>query len=150
MLIRNKLDKSFGPVGTTAGFVLIIAGLFATFTSWMGLLLILLGAFLSFTSTATVIDASKKRVKFANIILGVINMGHWMNIESEMKVIIKESNITWRAYSRSNRPLDIDNNDFRLILLNKDGEEIMELKKYATLASAEAELETIKKLLGLV
>jgi len=34
MIIKNKLDKAFGPVGTAAGIVLIVAGLITIFTSF--------------------------------------------------------------------------------------------------------------------
>jgi len=33
MLIKNKLDKTFGSVGTNAGIILFIAGLFVIFNS---------------------------------------------------------------------------------------------------------------------
>ena len=56
MITVNRLDKAFGPVGTTAGISLFIAGLIISFFSFTGPILVLIGAFVGFTSTSTLID----------------------------------------------------------------------------------------------
>ena len=43
MIIKNKLDKSFGPVGSSTGIFMFIAGLVATYNSLTGLILVLIG-----------------------------------------------------------------------------------------------------------
>lgn len=50
MITRNKLDKTFGPVGSLAGI----------FYSLTGLILVLIGAFVGFTSTMTLVDFVKR------------------------------------------------------------------------------------------
>ena len=129
MIKNNRLDKAFGPVGTSSGVILFIAGLILTCFYFSGFILILIGAFVGFTSTSTLIDFDKKRVKFSNNLFGIIKTGQWIQIEPAMKIGIKESNITWRAHSRGDRTLDIADKDFRIILFDSENKEIMPLKK---------------------
>lgn len=139
MKLINKLDKSFGPAGSTAGIVLFSIGIITSFTSLLGLILILLGAFLGFTFTCTEVDFETKRIKFLEKLFGVIPTGKWIKIETGMKIGIQESSATWRTFSRSNRSTDTTVSDFRLILFNADDQEIMPVKVTNSLESALAE-----------
>jgi len=150
MTMNNKLDKSFGPVGASAGIFLFVVGIITLYTSWYGLILVLLGAFIGFSSTSTIIDSDKRRVKFSNNLFGIIRTGKWIFVNQDMKIGIRKSNVTWRAYSKSNRPIDIDDIDFRLVLLDTENQEIMTLKKTDSLESAKAELEILCKKLALI
>jgi len=143
MKMNNKLDKSFGPVGTSAGIFLFVIGIITLYTSWFGLILVMLGAFVGFSSTSTIIDSDNRRVKFSNNLFGIIETGKWILIKQDMKIGIRESTVTWRAYSRGNRELDINNNDFRIILLDSDNQEIMPLMKSDSLETAKAEQEIV-------
>lgn len=140
---NNLLDKSFGPVGTSAGILLFVVGLFVTFTSLYGLILMLIGAFVGFTSTSCVIDLNQKRVKFSNNLFGIVRFGEWLKIEPTMKIGIKRSNRTWRAYSQSNRTLDVEQTDFRIILYNQDDKLILPLKKCKSSEVATKEMELL-------
>src|ERR1035437_8824113 len=95
MITNNKLDKSFGPVGTTAGIVIFVVGVLTIFSSFYGAILIVLGAFVGFTSTSTFIDFELKRIKFSNNIFGFITIGKWIPVMLSMKTGIEESNIPW-------------------------------------------------------
>jgi hypothetical protein len=145
MITSNKLDKAFGPVGTQAGFILFVAGCLIAFFSLTGLVLILMGAFIGFTSTGTMIDFDKKRVRFSNNLFGIFPIGKWVVIQEDMKVGIKKSNKVWRTYSRSNRTLDIADNDYRLILYDSKGKEILPIQKSDNLDSAKINLDKISK-----
>lgn len=149
MIENNKLDKSFGPVGTSAGVILFVAGLILTFSHLTGLILMLIGAFVGFSSTSALIDYEKKQIKFSNNLFGIIKIGQWLSIEPDMKIGIKESNLTWRAYSMGNRTLDINNKDYRIILFDSGNKEIMQIKKTKSKESAIIDLETMKNRLGL-
>jgi hypothetical protein len=149
MITNNKLDKSFGAVGTSSGVFLFIAGLIITYFYFSGLILVVIGAFVGFSSTSTLIDYDKKRVKFSNNLFGILKIGKWLNIEPDMKIGIKKSDVTWRAYGVSNQSLDIVNKDFRLILFDSKDKEIMPIKKTDSLVSAKEELETLCNKLGL-
>jgi hypothetical protein len=149
MTTRNKLDKVFGPVGTSSGIFLFVAGLIITYFSLTGLILVMIGAFVGFTSTSTLIDFDKRRLRFTNNIFGIIPIGQWIYIQTDMKISIKKSNKAWRAYSRSNRTLDITNNDYRLILYDSKGKEIMPIQKVDNIDSAKSNLDKFSKQLGI-
>ena len=119
------------------------------YQSWFGIILILIGAFVGFSSTSALIDFDKRRIKFSNNLFGIIPIGKWIAVSPTMRIGIRQSNVTWRSFSRSNRSLDIESNDFRLVLVNKNEQEIMELKKTDSLEKAKAELETLCNKLGL-
>lgn len=149
MIINNKLDKSFGPVGSFAGIVVFIAGLGAFYYSMYSIILVLLGAFVGFSYSSASIDIDNKRIRFTNNLLGVIKTGQWLNLSSDMKIGIKKSKNVWRSYSRGNRTLDIPDEDYRLILTDFQGKPLMTIKKTEGLNSAKSELEKICKQLEL-
>jgi len=140
---KNKLDKTFGPSGSSAGIFIFVVGLIATYFAFTGLILIVLGGFVGFSSTSTWIDFDKKRVKFCNTIFGIMSLGQWIDIQKDMKIGIKKSNTVWRTYSRSNQSIDIQNNDYRLILYNSDNKVITALMKTDNLNTAQYNLEKL-------
>lgn len=141
--MKNKLDKSFGPVGSFAGIIVFLAGLGSLYFSGFSLILVLIGAFMGFTYSSTEIDFSRKRVRFLNNLFGVIKLGQWMNVKPDMKLGITKSRKIWKSYSGGNRELDITNEDYRLVLYNSSGKKIMPVKKVDNMNSAKIELETI-------
>jgi len=149
MITNNKLDKSFGPVGTTAGIVIFVVGIITIFSSIYGLILIVLGAFVGFTSTSTFIDFEQKRIKFSNNIFGFITTGKWIPVVASMKIGIEESNVTWSAFSRGNRSLDIEQKDFRIVLYDADNREMLTLMKTDSMETAKVEMEKLSTQLGL-
>jgi hypothetical protein len=149
MTTINKLDKSFGPVGSTAGIAIFVAGIAASYQSMFGLVLVLIGAFVGFSSTSTLIDSDKRRIKFSNNLFGILRTGKWIAVTSGMKIGIKKSNVNWRAFSRGNRTIDIADSDFRVVLVDQDEHEIMPLLKSGSADKAIAELEKLCTLLNL-
>lgn len=149
MIENNRLEKSFGPVGTTAGAIVFAAGLILSFTQLSGLILILIGGFVGFSNTSVQIDAEKKRIRFSNNLFGCIRTGKWLQIESDMKLGIKESNVVWRSYSGGNRALDISKTEHLIILYSSDDKEIMPIKKTKSREDAVVELERLKNRLDL-
>lgn len=145
MKTNYKLDKSFGPAGTSAGIFLFFTGLIITYFSLTGLILVVIGAFVGFTHTSTLIDFNKRRLKFSNNLFGIIRIGEWIYIHTDMKIGIKKTNKAWRAYSRSNRTLDITKNDYRIMLFDKNGKEMMPVKKFSSLDDAKSDLDKISK-----
>lgn len=149
MIIRNNLDKPFGPMGSFAGIVMFIAGLVATYFALSGLILVFVGAFLGFTSTSTLLDTDKKRIKFSNNLFGIIPVGQWIEIKPEMKVGLKNIQRGYRVYSRSNRMHDVHIKDIRIMLYGADNKQIMPVKKFDSLDSAKTGLESLRKQFGL-
>lgn len=149
MNTQNKLDKSFGPVGSSAGIFMAIVGIIASYTTLFGLIFVVVGCFLGFTSTCTIIDFEKKRIKFSENLFGIIKTGKWIQIDDRMKIGIKNSNLVWRAFSQGNRSVDIGADDFRLILYDAENNEIMPVKKTGSLGLAIAEQELLCEKLNL-
>ena len=149
MILKNKLDKSFGPSGTFAGYIIFVVGIITTYSNWAGILLVLVGALMGFSSTSTIIDATGKRIMFSNNFFGFIRTGKWIDLNATMKLGIKESNITWTTFSRSNRSIDTVKKDFRIALCDSDEKVIMEISKKDSLESAMNELEILSWKLGL-
>lgn len=149
MITENKLDRVFGPIGSSAGIPLFVAGLIITYFSWTGLFLVLIGAFVGFTSTSALVDYEKRRLKFTNRIFGIFPVGKWVVVDKSMKIGIKKSNKVWRAYSRSNRPLDIADSDYRMILYDANGREIMPIQKFDSIDLAKSGLEKFCNQFGL-
>ncbi|OQA01620.1 MAG: hypothetical protein BWY70_00313 [Bacteroidetes bacterium ADurb.Bin408] len=86
---KNKLDKTFGAVGMSAGLLLMVVGAAIVFFSFTGIVLIALGAFVAFTYTATLIDFNNKRIKFATYVFGIIPWGKWVSIEPTMRIGVR-------------------------------------------------------------
>jgi hypothetical protein len=141
--MKNKLDKSFGPVGSFAGIIVFLAGLGSVYFSWYSLILVLIGAFMGFTYSSTEIDFDRKRVRFLNNLFGIIKVGVWMNVKPDMKIGITKSRKIWKTYSRGNREMEIENEDYRLVLYNSSGRRIMPLLKTDDLITAKHELQEI-------
>ena len=149
MIANNRLDKSFGAVGSSAGIFIFILGVILISHYLSAFIMVLTGAFAGFTSTSTLIDYEKKRVKFSNNLFGILKIGKWINIGPDMKLGIRKSDVTWRTYGASNQVIDVTENDFRIILFDSANNEIMQIKKTNSLDSAKTELESECKRLGL-
>ncbi len=150
MIIKNKLDNAFGPVGTPAGIFFFGVGIIATFHSWIGLILVVTGAFIGFTSTSVLIDTDRKRVKQRSDYFGIIKTGKWMDIKPGMKIGIKEMHKSWRAYSRGNRRLDVPEKNYRIFLFDEDNKMIMPLMKTDSFHDATEKMDELSGKLGLV
>lgn len=149
MIENNKLDQSFGSTGTSAGIFLVLMGIIVSCIYLSGLILVVIGGFVGFTSTSVLIDYTANKVKFSNNIFGFIPVGKWMQIDHSMKIGIKELKTTSRTFSMGNQALDINQNDFRLVLFDSKNKEIMQLKKNNSLQVAKMDLETMVNQLGL-
>ena len=149
MIVQNKLNKSFGPVGSFSGIIVFALGLFSTYYSLYMLGLVIVGAFVGFISSSTFIDFEQKRVKFSNNIFGIIRTGKWIAIEADMKIGLNISNQVWNAYSQSNRGIEVDEKNILIILYNSNKQKIMPLKKLKTLATAKEEIIKLQNDLGL-
>lgn len=149
MIVNNKLDMSFGPVGSTSGILIFAVGLVMVYQSLFSLLIALFGAFIGFSYSSTHVDFEQKRVRFSNNLFGIIKTGEWINIEPNMVVGLKKSNRTWSSYSKGNRSYDSTQIDFRVNLYDSNNKFIMTLKKVQSVLNAKQELELMANSLGL-
>ena len=65
-----------------------------------------------------------------------------------MKIGIIRSNRMWRTYSRSNKTIDINEKDVRLVLYDNKGKEIIQLQKVNNFNEAKDSADKLKNLLG--
>ncbi len=149
MQINSKIEKAFGPTGTTAGIIIFIVGLGMMYYSFSALLLVVIGAFTGFTYTSTLVDFDKKQVRYTYNLFGMWPMGKWIPVEPGMQLGMKKSHNVWRTYSRGNQTLDIPDRDYRIILFDNKGREIIPLKKAATPDAAKMEMKEISTRLGI-
>ncbi|MDR2009439.1 MAG: hypothetical protein LBQ22_03050 [Bacteroidales bacterium] len=139
-MINNKLYKIFGPFSSGIGIVVIIIGIMTLFENVLiGIIIILIGIFVGFSYTSTVVDINKKRIRFLNNLFGLIPVGKWVDIKSDMKIGLKRNNKRWRIYSRSNRKFDLYEKDYLLILYDYNDKVIMPVKKNDNLECAKSE-----------
>lgn len=148
MKTHQKLDKTFGPAGSSAGFFLLTVGLVAVWFSIAALALIILGAFMGLSFTGSTIDPENKQIRVYNCIFGFWKIGKWIKLSPDMKAGIKKSSQTWRTFSRSNRSTDIVTSDFRIVLFDSRGKEISELIKTSSHEEANIELEKLQILIS--
>ena len=144
-----KFEKAFGPVASFSGYVILIAGLIATYFSLAGLILVLFGAFVGLTDSCTTIDYANRKAKFSNNIFGFIKIGKWLDITDGMSIGIKKANKTYRTYSRSNRILDITTKQIKIYLFDLHGNPIMPMETIDTVDNSGKELEDLSRRLGL-
>lgn len=150
MIIKNKLDKTFGPFGTSTGFFLLLGGIIATCFSLFCLALVIIGAFVCFTSTSTLIDTDKKKIKHSDNLFGIIRVGKWIDIKPDMKLGLKKTHRGYLGYIRGTQPMGIHYNDIRIFLYASDNKQIMPIKKFDSYEASKSELNNLSTLLGLV
>lgn len=148
-IIINRFDKSFGPMGSSAGFFLLIGGLFLLYFSFSSIFLVVLGIFLAFTHTSATLDYENKRVRFCNNICGFLKFGKWVDIQPDMTLRLAKNRQIFRSYSRSNRTLDVKTHQYQLLLYSSDKEKIMPLVYSSSISEAKETSKKIAEKLGL-
>ncbi len=145
MRIRYKLDKLFGPTGSTSGIILFVAGIVLSVLQLfvVGILLLLLGAFIGFSYSCTIIDISSKKIRFSNTLFGFLPTGKWIDVKPEMGLKIKKVVSGWRNYSRGNRSHDDVLADYRLVLFSGEGREILQVLRSDSQSQITQELEML-------
>ncbi len=149
MIIINKLDKTFGPFGTSTGFFMLLGGIIATYYSYWGLLIVVIGAFVCFTSSSTIIDTDNKKIKYSNNLFGIFRVGKWINIQPDMKIGLKKFHRGYRAYIRGTQKIGIHYNDIRIFLYRSDNKQTMPIQKFDSYETSKSELNKLSSLLGL-
>jgi hypothetical protein len=149
MIIRNKLDKTFGPFGTSTGFFMMILGIVATWFSFFGIFIVLIGAFACFTSTSTIIDTDNKKIRYSDNLFGIIPVGKWIDIRPGMKLGLKKFHRGYRAYIRGTQKIGIHRNDIRIFLYDSENKQLIPINKFDSHESAINELNNLSSLIGL-
>lgn len=148
MIVKNKIEKPFGPSATTTGIVIFIAGIISTYFSFVSIILIVVGAFIGFTRVSTFIDIEKGRIKFSDVLFGIFPVGKWIEINNEMTIGLENSRRGFKTYSRGMRTNNTIVKDVRIILYGSFGKKNGSIKKYDSQKSANEDLERLCKTLG--
>jgi hypothetical protein len=149
MIIKNKLDKTFGPFGSSTGLFIFILGLLATYFSAWCLIIAAAGAFASFTTTSALIDTDKKRVRLSDNLFGIIRVGKWIAVLPCMRLKMTKNHRGFQGYIRANQPIGIHYHDFRIVLVDCENKPVMHLKKGNSPDLLKNDLANLSSLLGL-
>lgn len=149
MTITNKFGKTFGPVASFSGIVILCVGLFLVTTNLGGFVLVVIGAFIAFTRSYTSINFESKQVRYGDILFGLVKRGEWIQVENSMQIALFNSNKVYRTYSRSNRALDITQKQQLICLFDKKGKKLMALKNVKDERDIEMEMEKLSSGLGI-
>lgn len=138
-MIKYKLDKTFGKTGSILGYLILLAGIYVSFYSWIGFTTIFVGAFLAFSYNSSQIDFEKRKFNYSSNLFGVISIGSWLDIKEGMNLKIRETGkATLSADGKSSL------GEFKIYLINEKDVEIVEFCKASTLVEAEKCLADIK------
>jgi hypothetical protein len=143
---RNYINSFFGPVAVVSGWTLILGGIVISTFSLAGIFLIVAGLFVGFTHLATTVDAQRRRIKFAHYYFGILPHGKWVVVSGEMSFRIKKTHKVWKTYSRSNRKLETHSHDFRVVLVDASGHEILPVCRCKTVEEAGERMREIESL----
>ena len=149
MIIKNKIDRTFGPFGTSTGFCMLIGGIIAAYFSLYAIIIAVIGAFAAFTSTSTHIDTGMKKIRHSDNLFGIIPIGKWIDIRPGMMLGLRKGHRGFVGYIRGNQPVDIHEHDIRITLFDENRKPILPVKKFKTNESSRNELENLSSLLGL-
>jgi len=148
-MIKNRIEKPFGPGGSWTGIFIFLAGIITTYYTLAGLALVIPGAFIGFTSTSTIIDINSRRARHVYYIFGILPVGKWIKIEYGMKLGLKKVHRGYRTSTRGHS-LDVHINDIRIILYSFNNKEIMPLKRFESADAARKEIGLLSNQLELV
>jgi len=149
MIIRNKIDRTFGPFGTSTGFCLLLGGIIAAYFSLYAIIIAVIGAFAAFTSTNTVIDTDIRKIRHSDNLFGIFPAGKLIDIRPGMKLRLTKGHRGFVGYIRGNQPVDIHEHDIRITLIDENRKPILPVRKFKTYESARNELDNLSLLLGL-
>jgi len=142
-MIRYRLNKVYGPVGVGFGVFMIILGCFYIFMSRWELITIIVGSFMCFTDSACVIDVKKFRISFPHQLFGIIRIGDWIYIRSDMELQITETKKPYKIRCASGRTIDVS--DAKYLLLLYDGK----IKKWYLILKSKSKEKAEKELVRL-
>lgn len=148
-IVHYKLDKSFGPAGSVAGFFLLAVGVFTVHNSWPGAVLIVFGSFVAFSSSGCTIDFDNFRIRFTNNLFGLFKVGKWMYVSPNMKVGLSDAHLVYQVRSMSNRSMAVTTDDFRVFLFKGNERKGQAICRFKSRERALEELGRISDLLGL-
>lgn len=148
MIIRNRLDKSFGPMPAFAGIVLSVAGILMI-CHLTGISLLVAGALLATATDETTIDTDRKRIRSGTRLLWMFTLGKWQEISEFTGVTLIPVCRKYSVNSRSNQQQTSGEKDYRIYILDKLHKPAFALEKFAGRSEALEEMDRLAQILQL-
>lgn len=149
MIIKNKLDKTFGSQMAFSGWVFFVFGAIFIFDV-MGIILVIIGFILATTVDGVCIDPRNRRIKRFSGPLGFPIIGRWENLDDYLGMTV----IPWKrkltTWSRSNRQNNVTEEDFRIFLVGHDGKPVFAIKICKTRHQAILKMAELAEMLRLM
>lgn len=143
MNIDNKIQQTFnGPLifmGITfmaIAVILVISGMWI-----LGILSFIIAAFLLFTFSGMEIDTEKRMIKPYYMLFGLFRNGKWQSLEKYVGLTLVPMRKVYSVFSRSNRRIDSEKDDFRVYLVNKARKPALPLKSCKTEEAAQNSMD---------
>ncbi len=141
-MLNSKTGLLFGPAGSIAGIVLLIAGV-SVIASWVGILLSTLGVFFAASYSGTLINLSDRYIKQYTALFGLIKVGDKENLEEYTALAIIPDNEKYFVYSQGNRIMDTATGKLVIVLVNEITYQQVTIGKYKTFAKASQEIKDL-------
>lgn len=152
VIVKYKLEDSFGPIGSSAGKVVFFGFIFMMLTysfTPFAFLFILIPAFLGFSKTHIFIDTEKYKLRFSTTIFGIFPTGKWIAIDDEMEIGVRANQEQWQYIGLSNKSLRLKQSPYKIVLYKSHMKPLLTLKYVNTIEEAKKELDSLAKMLGM-
>ncbi|MCK9321392.1 MAG: hypothetical protein M0P32_05235 [Bacteroidales bacterium] len=151
MIVKYKLENSFGPIGSAAGKFILLASIISMIfieISIFAILFVILGAFMGLSKSDIFIDSDNSKIRFSTTVFGLIKTGKWISVDDSMEVGIRKNFEKWQVIGRSNKHISVASDKYKIVLY-KSGKPYMTLKYVDSIEEAEKELNRFANLLGM-
>ncbi len=146
-IISNRIDQTFGYVGSFSGGVLLLVGLLSI-NSWAGIVLILVGSLFTFSYSGTRINTDTKMYKQYTKIFGLFMVGDWESIELFTSITVLKNDSVSTVSSQSNRQVSSKANNYMVIMIDDELRYRIPLCKSKTEEGAYEEAAKLSQKLG--
>ena len=142
MIITNKLDRSFGKSTFFPGIIFLVSGSLLIFLIWPAIMA-LAGAFILFTHDGVQLDTEKREVRPYQSLFGIFKTGKWIPLDRFIGLTLVPVKRVSKIMSMSNRSTSIEENDFRIFLVNPHRKPDFPIKKCKTADDAQDRLDEL-------
>ncbi len=118
-IISNRIDQTFGAVGTFTGGILLLVGIL-TINSWAGVVLVLVGSLFTFSYTGTRINTDTNMLKQYTKLFGLFMVGDWESMNPYTSITVLKNNSSSTISSQSNRRISSKPNNYLVYMLSDD------------------------------
>ncbi len=151
MIVKYKLENSFGPIGSAAGKIILLSSIISMIfieISIFAIIFVILGAFMGLSKSDIFIDSDNSKIRFSTTVFGLIKTGKWISVDDNMEVGIRKNFEKWQVIGRSNKHISVASDKYKIVLY-KSGKPYMTLKYVDSIEEAEKELNRFVNLLGM-